>query len=54
MASSLLTKTRFLNGLQCQRLLWTVFHQPDSLPAVDIVSQHIFDQGVVKNCHYYD
>ncbi len=45
MASRLLTKTKYLNGLQCHRLLWMAFNQPESLPAIDIVSQHIFGQG---------
>jgi hypothetical protein len=45
MVSRLLTKTKYMNGLQCPRLLWIAFNQPGSLPATDIVSQHIFDQG---------
>lgn len=45
MASRLLTKSKYMNGLQCPRLLWMACNQPESLPAVDIVSQHIFDQG---------
>lgn len=45
MASRLLTKSKFMNGLQCHRLLWTVCNQPRSLPPTGIVSQHIFEQG---------
>ncbi len=45
MASKLLTKTKFLNGLKCHRLLWMLSNQPEDLPAVDIGTQHIFDQG---------
>ncbi len=45
MASRLLTKSKFMNGLQCDRLLWTVCNQPKTLPSPDVVSQHIFEQG---------
>lgn len=45
MASKLLTKTKYLNGLQCYRLLWMECNQPKSLPRPDAVSQHIFEQG---------
>lgn len=45
MGSKVLTKSKFMNGLQCDRLLWIAFNQPEGLPEVDIVSQHIFDQG---------
>jgi len=45
MVSKLLTKTKFLSGLRCNRLLWIVCNQPEDLPAVDIGTQHIFDQG---------
>jgi hypothetical protein len=45
MAARLLTKSKYLSGLQCDRLLWLAYNQPESLPETDIVSQHIFDQG---------
>lgn len=41
----LLSKSKYLSGLQCPKLLWTLVNRPDSLPAVDIVTQHMFDQG---------
>ncbi|MFO7772795.1 MAG: DUF2779 domain-containing protein [Dehalococcoidia bacterium] len=41
----LLSKSKYLSGLQCPKLLWTLVNQADSLPEVDIVTQHIFDQG---------
>jgi hypothetical protein len=41
----LLSKSKYLSGLQCPRLLWTLVNKPESMPAVDIVTQHIFDQG---------
>jgi hypothetical protein len=45
MTSKLLTKTRYLNGLQCPKLLWTVFNEPEKLPAPDAATQFNFDQG---------
>jgi hypothetical protein len=45
MVSRLLTKTKYMNGLQCPRLLWVAFNQSETLPETDIVSQHVFDQG---------
>ncbi|MFO7996933.1 MAG: DUF2779 domain-containing protein [Dehalococcoidia bacterium] len=43
--AQLLSKSKYLSGLQCPKLLWTLVNQPDSLPGVDIVTQHMFDQG---------
>jgi hypothetical protein len=34
-----------MNGLQCLKYLWLLFHDPDKIPAVDASTQHIFDQG---------
>jgi len=45
MASKLLTKSKFLNGLQCYKLLWLVFNDPEKVPAPDAATQRIFDQG---------
>ena len=45
MVSRLLTKSRFMNGLQCERLLWTIVNQPDAVPKTDVTTQHVFDQG---------
>ena len=41
----LISKTRYLAGLQCPKLLWYHFNQPDALPPVDVATQAIFDQG---------
>jgi hypothetical protein len=43
--SHLLSKSKYLLGLQCPKLLWTQLNRPDSIPAVDTVTQHMFDQG---------
>lgn len=40
-----LSKTSFLNGIQCPKLLWTKFHDRDAFPPVDARQQAIFDQG---------
>jgi hypothetical protein len=41
----LLTKSRFMAGLQCPRYLWLTTNQPKSLPAPDLVTRNVFDQG---------
>lgn len=40
-----LSKSKYLNGLQCPRLVWVEIHEPEKLPETDPVTQHIFDQG---------
>ncbi len=42
---ALLTKSKYLYGLQCPRLLWTVFNAPENIPGPDASTRHIFDQG---------
>ena len=41
----MLSKTNFLRGLQCYKFLWTVVHEPKSIPPPDAVTQFTFDQG---------
>ncbi len=41
----MLTKSKYLTGLQCPRLIWIQIHEPEKIPATDAVTQHIFDQG---------
>jgi hypothetical protein len=43
--SQLLSKSKYLEGLQCPKLLWTSINQPESIPELDIATQYIFDQG---------
>lgn len=43
--AQLLTKTKYLTGLQCPKLLWIEVNAPERLPPVDVATQHIFDQG---------
>lgn len=45
MTSRLLSKSKYLNGLQCPKLLWLLFHEPKRIPKPDAATQYIFDQG---------
>ncbi len=40
-----LTKSKFLNGLQCPKLLWTRCNDPEKIPPPDDSLQQIFDIG---------
>ena len=42
---STISKSKYMAGLQCQRLLWLSVNQPEAIPAVDEGTQFIFDQG---------
>jgi hypothetical protein len=42
---SSLSKSRYLNGLQCLKYLWLLVNQPDTVPQPDAQTQHLFDQG---------
>lgn len=41
----LLSKSKYLLGLQCPKLLWYVFNRPDLVPEPDESTQAVFDQG---------
>lgn len=43
----IISKSRYLSGLQCSKLLWNKTHAKDQLPPVDPETQAIFDQGHV-------
>ncbi len=45
MALKILSKTKYLTGLQCPKLLWLEINNPERLPAIDLATQFIFDQG---------
>ncbi len=45
MASKLLTKTKYLYGMQCPKLLWVSANQPEIIPKPDAATQYIFKQG---------
>ncbi len=40
-----ISKSKFLWGLQCPKLLWTAYNAKDQIPAPDAATQAIFDQG---------
>jgi hypothetical protein len=40
-----LSKSRYLNGLQCLKYLWISVHEPDKIPEPDAATQSLFDQG---------
>ena len=40
-----LSKSKYINGLQCLKLLWVSINDAARLPAYDAATQHVFDQG---------
>ena len=40
-----LSKSRYMDGLQCLKYLWTEFHEPEKVGEPDAVTQHTFEQG---------
>ena len=40
-----LSKSRYVAGLQCHKLLYTKSHDPDAIPEPDKFTQYLFDQG---------
>jgi hypothetical protein len=47
MASKLLSKSKYLSGLQCPKYLWLLVHASERIPEPDTATQHRFDQGHV-------
>ena len=45
MPMKLLSKSKYLTGLQCPRLIWTQINEPEKIPETDPVTQHVFNQG---------
>jgi len=41
----LLSKSKYLYGIQCPKLLWMSIHEPEKFPEVDEITQHRFDEG---------
>ena len=46
MASKLLTKSKYLYGNQCPKLLWIAVNRPADIPEADAATQYIFEQGL--------
>jgi len=42
-----LSKSKYINGLQCLKLLWVATNDPSRMPAYSAATQHVFDQGHV-------
>ncbi|MFC2026837.1 DUF2779 domain-containing protein [Chloroflexota bacterium] len=45
MPFNLLSKSKYIAGLQCPKLLWVQINDPRSIPEPDLETQYIFDQG---------
>jgi len=43
----ILSKSNYLNGLQCPKLIWVSINDKQRFPAIDEAQQHIFDEGHV-------
>ncbi len=41
----LLSKSKYMKGLQCHKLLWYCYNRKEEIPPVDPATQAIFDQG---------
>ncbi|MFA5197827.1 MAG: hypothetical protein WC437_05415 [Patescibacteria group bacterium] len=37
-----ISKTKYLNGLQCKKLLWYIYNEPEAIPEPDEATQAIF------------
>ena len=40
-----ISKSKFISGLQCHKLLWYAYNRKDEIPEPDAATQAIFDQG---------
>jgi hypothetical protein len=45
MPYKLLSKSKYLSGLQCPKYLWIQVNEPERIPETDPVTQYIFDQS---------
>lgn len=41
----MITKSKYMSGLQCHKLLWYQFHEPARIPPADASTQALYDQG---------
>jgi hypothetical protein len=42
-----ISKSKYLAGLQCSKLLWYYYNAKDEIPEVDAGTQAVFDQGIL-------
>ena len=40
-----LSKSKYLSGIQCHKLLWLQYNKPELIPSVSPSQQRVFDQG---------
>ena len=40
-----LSKSKYINGLQCHKLLWVSINDPTRMPPYSAATQYVFDQG---------
>ena len=40
-----ISKSKFLSGSQCKKLLWYAYNEKEEIPETDAAQQAIFDQG---------
>ena len=40
-----ISKTKYLNGLQCKKLLWYIYNEPEAISEPDEATQAIYEQG---------
>ena len=45
MKKILLTKSKYLIGLQCPKYIWIKIHEPERIPEFDISTKHKFTEG---------
>jgi len=41
----LISKSKYLSGLQCSKLIWTFYNRKEDIPPADPATQAMFDQG---------
>ncbi len=42
---TILTKSKYIVGLQCPKYLWTIFHEKDKIPEASLADEFKFKQG---------
>ncbi|MCB9772258.1 MAG: DUF2779 domain-containing protein [Candidatus Omnitrophica bacterium] len=42
----ILTKSRYMQGVQCSKLLWFAYNRKEEIPPIDVATQAIFRQGI--------
>ncbi len=45
MKKQLLTKSKYISGLQCHKYIWILMNEPDKIPKPDMGTRHKFAEG---------